>query len=111
MSEETLESAANDYADKHGFRVPYDGTNKFYDDNDVKWSKEGFIAGAKWQSKQIPTPPPPTDEEIEKMAEAHADKYSYKSDKQQFTITPWIQHSWAKSNFKKGYKAALNKTK
>lgn len=54
-----IENAANDYADKHGFRVPYDGSNKFYDNNDVKWSKEGFIAGATseaakayWLSKQ-----------------------------------------------------------
>jgi len=46
MNKETIEDAANEYADKHGFRVPYDSRNKFYDDNDVKWSKEGFIAGA-----------------------------------------------------------------
>ncbi len=29
-------------ADDYGFRVPYDGTNKFYDDSAVK----GYIAGA-----------------------------------------------------------------
>ena len=48
-----LEEAAGEYADKHGFRVPYDGSDKFYDDVDVKASKEGFIAGAKWQKEQM----------------------------------------------------------
>lgn len=43
-----LEKAAEEYADKHGFRVPYDGSNNFYDDVDVKASLEGFKAGAKW---------------------------------------------------------------
>ena len=42
---EDLEEAAEEYADKHGFRVPYDGSDNFYDDVDVKASKEGFIAG------------------------------------------------------------------
>ena len=50
---EDLENAANDYADNHGFRVPYDGSNNFYDDVDVKASKEGFIAGAQWKEEQI----------------------------------------------------------
>jgi hypothetical protein len=31
---EELEKEAGDYADKHAFRVPYDGSNKFYDDVD-----------------------------------------------------------------------------
>ena len=47
-----LEEAAGEYADKHGFRVPYDGSDNFYDEVDVKASKEGFIAGAKWQAEQ-----------------------------------------------------------
>lgn len=47
-----LDEAADRYADEHAFRVPYNGSNKFYDDNDFKWSKEGFIAGAKWQEQQ-----------------------------------------------------------
>ena len=50
---EDLEKAANDYADNHGFRVPYDGSNNFYDDVDVKASKEGFITGAQWKEEQI----------------------------------------------------------
>ena len=50
---EDLENAANNYADNHGFRVPYDGSNNFYDDEDVKASKEGFIAGAQWKEEQI----------------------------------------------------------
>ena len=48
-----LEEAADGYAEKHGFRVPYDGSENFYDDVDVKASKEGFIAGAKWQAEQL----------------------------------------------------------
>ena len=46
---EDLEEAAEEYADKHGFRVPYDGSNNYYDDVDVKASKEGFLAGVEWQ--------------------------------------------------------------
>ena len=49
---EDLEEAAEEYADKHGFRVPYDGSNNYYDDVDVKASKEGFLAGAEWMAKQ-----------------------------------------------------------
>jgi hypothetical protein len=48
-----LEKVAEEYADKHGFRVPYDGSDKFYDDVDVKASLEGFKAGAKWMEEQI----------------------------------------------------------
>ena len=47
-----LEEAAGEYAEEHGFRVPYDGSDNFYDDVDVKASKEGFIAGAKWQEEK-----------------------------------------------------------
>lgn len=49
---EDLEKAAQEYADKHGFKVPYDGSNNYYDDVDVKVSKEGFIAGAEWMANQ-----------------------------------------------------------
>ena len=48
-----LEEAAEEYADKHGFRVPYDGSNNYYDDVDVKASREGFLAGAEWQKEQM----------------------------------------------------------
>ena len=48
-----LEEAAEEYADKHGFRVPYDGSINYYDDVDVKASKDGFIAGAEWQKRQV----------------------------------------------------------
>lgn len=50
-----LNKEAEEYAEKHGFRIPYDGSNKFYDDNDVKWSKEGFISGdsSKFVKQQI----------------------------------------------------------
>lgn len=48
-----LEQAAAEYADKHGFRVPYDGSDKYYDDVDVKASLEGFKAGAEWMKKEF----------------------------------------------------------
>lgn len=51
--EADLEKEAEEYADKHGFRVPYDGSNNFYDDVDVKASLEGFKEGAKWMAEQI----------------------------------------------------------
>lgn len=38
---------AEEYAEEHSFRVPYDGSNKFYDDVDYKASKDGFLAGLK----------------------------------------------------------------
>ena len=47
-----LDEAAEEYADKHGFRVPYDGSNDFYDKVDVKASLEGFKAGVKWLAGQ-----------------------------------------------------------
>lgn len=53
MAREELEKEAGDYADKHAFRVPYDGSNKFYDDVDFKASKEGYLAGAKPREKRI----------------------------------------------------------
>lgn len=53
MTKEKLEKEAGDYAEKHAFRVPYDGSNKFYDDVDFKASKEGYLAGAKPREKQI----------------------------------------------------------
>lgn len=50
-----LNKETEEYAEKHGFRIPYDGSNKFYDDNDVKWSKEGFIseANSKFVKQQL----------------------------------------------------------
>ena len=50
---EDLEKAADTYAEHHGFRVPYDGSNNFYDDVDVKASKKAFKAGAEWQKEQM----------------------------------------------------------
>ena len=50
---EDLEEAAENYAEKHGFRVPYDGSEKFYDETDVKASKDGFIEGAEWQKSKM----------------------------------------------------------
>ena len=53
MTKEELEKEADDNAEKHAFRVPYDGSNKFYDDVDFKASKEGYLAGAEPRKKQI----------------------------------------------------------
>ena len=53
MTKEELEKEAEDYADKHAFRVPYDGSNKFYNDVDYKASKEGYLAGAEPREKHI----------------------------------------------------------
>ena len=53
MNREKLEKEAGDYAEKHAFRVPYDGSNKFYDDIDFKASKEGYLVGAEPREKII----------------------------------------------------------
>lgn len=53
MTKEELEKEADDYAEKHAFRVPYDGSNKFYDDVDFKASKEAYVAGAELREKRI----------------------------------------------------------
>lgn len=49
----TIEEAARDYAEKHGFRVPYDGTNEFYDKVDVRASFDGFEAGVAFAEEWI----------------------------------------------------------
>ena len=54
-----LEEAANSFADKHGFIVPYNVSgieitnDDYYDKVDVKASKDGFIAGAEWQKNNM----------------------------------------------------------
>ena len=53
MTKEELKKEADNYADKHAFRVPYDGSNKFYDDVDFKASREGYLAGAEPREKRI----------------------------------------------------------
>ena len=67
MTTEEIEKAANEFAEKHGFRVPYDGSNEFYDKVDVRASKDGFKAGVEftdkhWQErtrwKSLETEPP-----------------------------------------------------
>ena len=51
MSARTLKERAAEYAEKHSFRVPYDGTKNFYDEKDYKSSEEGYIAGAEKEKK------------------------------------------------------------
>ncbi len=41
-----IKEAAENYAEKRGFRVPYDGSNEFYDAKVIKYSIEGFKEGA-----------------------------------------------------------------
>ena len=53
MTNEQIEKKADMYAERHAFRVPYDGSNNFYDDKDFEWSKEGFIAGAQSRQAEI----------------------------------------------------------
>ena len=43
-----FEKEAEEYAEKHAFRIPYDGSDKFYDDKDYECSKEGFQKGAEF---------------------------------------------------------------
>jgi len=56
MKEETtmddVQKLIDDEADKYGFVVPYDGSNKFYNDDKVN----GFLAGAKF-GQQITSAP------------------------------------------------------
>lgn len=49
----TLKERAAEYAEKHSFRIPYDGTKTFYDEKDYKSSEEGYIAGAKKEKELI----------------------------------------------------------
>lgn len=51
---EELELAKREYADKHSFRVPYNGTNDFYDKVDLRASEDGFEAGFKFAQQGIP---------------------------------------------------------
>lgn len=53
MTNEELLNEAEDYAERHSFRIPYDGSNKFYDDKDYESSKEGYFAGAEPREKKI----------------------------------------------------------
>lgn len=53
LSSNDLGKAAEEYAEKHSFVIPFDGSNKFYDDIDFKTSKEGFISGVEWQKEQM----------------------------------------------------------
>jgi len=42
-------------------------------------------------------------EDVQRMAEAYADKHSYQSDKEQFMTTPWCQWNVYKNAFIAGY--------
>jgi len=44
-------------------------------------------------------------EDVQRMAEAYADKHSYQSDKEQFMTTPWCQWNVYKNAFIAGYSA------
>ena len=51
MTTEEIDKAANEFAEKHGFRVPYDGSNEFYDKVNIRVSKDGFKAGVEFSDK------------------------------------------------------------
>jgi hypothetical protein len=51
----TIKEAAEEYAEKHAFRVPYDGTGEFYAPTDLKASRDGFIAGVEYAQRWIKT--------------------------------------------------------
>jgi hypothetical protein len=46
MTKEQIEIAADNWIEKYSFRVPYDGSNNFYDEKAAEHGKHGFIAGA-----------------------------------------------------------------
>jgi hypothetical protein len=50
---EIITKAAEEYAEKHAFRVPYDGSNNYYDEVDLKASMDGFMAGAKFRLEMV----------------------------------------------------------
>jgi hypothetical protein len=45
---ETVDIAAKEWAERHSFRVPYNGTTIFYDDTDATASIDGFKEGINW---------------------------------------------------------------
>ena len=77
-------------ADKYGFRVPYNGTNDFYDHETIKH----FKAGAEWQAKQQSVVM--DSDKIDKEAVAYADS------KERRACSYW-------NGLYHGYKAALLK--
>src|SRR6478609_8040670 len=48
-----IKDAAGKYADKRSFVLPYDGSNKFYDDKIHDCANESFKAGAEWAIAQF----------------------------------------------------------
>lgn len=48
---EEITDQINNEADKYGFVVPYDGSNKFYNDDNVKGYQAGATAWAPWKVK------------------------------------------------------------
>ena len=94
----TIKEEANNYAEKHGFRVPYNGTNDYYDKVDVKASFEGFEAGAKfvqeWHSiEKLPKEGKILlmyDNDPDRVASGYIDQY-YKP------CGHWIGHGWKKA--------------
>jgi hypothetical protein len=45
MTEQQMKERAEKYAEKVSFRIPFDGTNKFYDEKHFEWAKEAYLAG------------------------------------------------------------------
>ena len=94
----TIEEAKGEYADKHAFRVPYNGSNEFYDKVDLRASEDGFMAGVKFAQKWIPVTEEPevnefgfTEELLTKDERKYILQKGYKNKKGQF--------SWCDNNF------------
>ena len=47
----TREQAAEEWVEKYAFRVPYNGTNDFYDKEAVKHGTAGFLAGCEFEAQ------------------------------------------------------------
>ncbi len=95
----SLDDLAADFADKAAFRVPYDGSNKFYDDNHYKWAVEAFKAGykqrndelAEWTQKMRESNCVSTPQEVLKMlAEAFHQKSFEDFDTREQSIALWM---------------------
>jgi hypothetical protein len=69
-SREEAEKWGGQYADKVAFRVPYDGSNKFYDDNHHKWATDAALAMYDWLASH--QKPIPTRQDVNEWCNAHS---------------------------------------
>ena len=77
MTKEQIEQNAEEYSEKHAFRVPYDGSNKFYDDVDYKAPKDGYINGALSRQPEIEELKAQVEELEQKLEQTEKDLADY----------------------------------